>query len=296
MEHEVEPQPSTVVEQAPVVHGTSAPVLSDDHTLFDQSTPSVPFTVPTTTTVPDTVQGDDLAKLTIVGDQGEDGNAPSGRDTIPGDGIASTSPCGQSAELPHEVEATISTVQDVRLIDEPIPSGDEWQSEVNTDVVVAEDDVDHTWVADDGETATTVVLPDPPSTDPARSGSETMALAKLDTKLPHSESTLETLYISLLSPEEVHEQQISYLVSELPNVAVMVPPAGPHTANQEIEIQIQEEKEAEQAAKKIEAERVEMERSFSHKVELNAVETRTASVAFDDGSPLPGESAAQGQC
>lgn len=290
--HEVEPQPSTVVERAPAAHGTSASVLPDGHTLFDQSTPSVPFPVSTTTTIPDTVQGGALAEL----DQGGDGNAPSGRDTMPGDGIASASPCGQSAEPPHEVEAVIATVQDAELIDEPIPSGDELLSEINTDVV-AKDDVDHTWVADDSETATMVVLPDPPSTDPARSGSEAIALARLDTELPHSEATLETLYISLLSPEEVHEQQISYLVGELPKVAVMVPPTGPHTTNQEIEIQIQEEKEAERAAKKIEAERVEIERTISYNVEPNAVEgVRTAPVAFEEGSPSPGESAAQGQC
>ncbi len=293
-EHEVDLQPST---GGLVVHGASVPVLSGDHTLLDQSTPSVPLTVTTRIAIPDTVQGNALAELTMFGDQGEGGNAPNGRDTMPGGDIASKSPCGQSAEPSHEVEATIASVQDVKLIDEPIPSGDELLSEINTDVVVAEDDVDHTWVADDGETATTVVLPDPPSTDPARSGSETIALAKLDTKLPHSETTLETLYISLLSPEEVHEQQISYLVGELPKVAVMVPPAGPQTANQEIEIQIQEEKEAEQAAEKIEAERDEIERSVSYNVVPNAVEeARTVPVAFEDASPLPGESVAQGQC
>lgn len=236
------------------------------------STPSVPLTVATTTTIPDTVQGDALTECTMVGDQGEDGSAPSGREITIGAGIAST-PCGQAAESSHEVEATTSSVLGVKLIDEPIPSGEESLSEINTEVVVTEDDVDRTWVADDGETATTVVLPDPPMTDPARSGSETIELAKLDIKPPHSEQIFETLYLSLLSPEEVHEQQISYLVGELPKVAVMVPPSGPQTINQEIEIE--EEKEAEQAAEKIEAERDEIEISIAYDVEPNAVESVT---------------------
>ena len=246
------------------------------------------------TTIPDTVQGDALVECTKVDDQGEDGSAPSGRDTTIGEDVASTPPCGQSAEPSNEVEATTASVPDVNIIDEPIPSGDEPLSEINTEVVVAEDDVDRTWVADDGETATTVVLPDPPITGPAHNGSGMIELAKLDTKPPHSEQTLETLYLSLLSPEELHEQRISYLVGELPKVTVMVPPAGPQTINQEIGIE--EEKEAEQAAEKIEAERDEIERSDAFNVEPSAVEeARNASVAFGDESPLPVESVIQGK-
>ena len=245
------------------------------------STPSVPLTVTTTTTIPDTAQGEDVS-------------APSGRDTTTGDDVAST-PHEQPAKPSHEVEATTASYMDVKLIDEPIPSGDELLSEIHTEVAVAEDVVDHTWVADDGQTATTVVLPDPPITDPARSGSETIELAKLDIKPPHSEQIFETLYLSLLSPEEVHEQQISYLVGDLPKVTVMVPPTGPQTIDQEIEIE--EEKEAEQAAEKIEAERDEIERSVAYNVEPIAVEeARTASIAFEDESPLPVESVAQGKC
>ena len=259
------------------------------------STPSVPLSVATTAAITDVVQGGALAKWPIVGDQGEDGNAPSGQDTTLAGAVASTSPCGESAEPSHEVGATTVSVLDVKPIDEPIPSGDELLSESNTDVVVAEDDVDRSWVADDGETATTVVLPDPPSTDPALSGSETIALAKLDTKHSHPETTLETLYISLLSPEEVHEQQISYLVGELPRVTIMVPLAESQTTNQGIEIQ--EEREAELAAEKIEAERGETERPAACDLEPNAAEeARTAPVALEDESVFPVESVAQGQC
>lgn len=259
------------------------------------STPSVPLTVTTTTTITDMVQGDALAKWPMVGDQGNDGNVPSGRDDPLGGAVASTSRCGESAEPPHEVGAGTLSVLDVKPVDEPIPSGDEPPSEVNTDVVGAEDDVSHTWVADDDETATTVVLPDPPSIDPALSESETKALAELDTNPLYSEPTPETLYISLLSPEEVHAQQISYLVGELPRVAVMVPHTGPQTTNQGIVTQ--EETEAERAAEKIEAERGEVERYLACNVEPSAVEeARAASVAFEDESAFPVESVAQGQC
>jgi hypothetical protein len=259
------------------------------------STPSGPLTVTPATTITDVVQGGALAKRPMVGDQGEDGNAPGGQDTAPGGPLASTSPCGESAEPSHGVGESTVSVLDVKPIDEPVPSGDELLSAINTDAVVAEDDVDHTWVVDDGGTATTMILPDPPSTDPALSGSETKPLAKLDTEQPHPDATPETLYISLLSPEEVHAQQISYLVGELPRVAVMVPLAGPQTTNQGIETQ--EEKEAKWAAEKIEAERDEIERSAACDVKPNAVEERTAPVAFEDECDFPVESSiAQGQC
>lgn len=258
------------------------------------STPSDPLTV-TTTTITDMVQGDALAKWPMVGDQGDDRNVPSERDNPPGRAVASTPPYGESVEPPHEVGAGTLSVLDVNPVDEPIPSGGEPLSVVNTDVVGAEDDVSHTWVADDGETATTVVLPDPPSIDPALSESETKALTKLDTNPLYSEPTLETLYISLLSPEEVHAQQISYLVGELPRVAVMVPHAGPQTTDQGIVTQ--EETEAERAAEKIEAERGEVERYVACNVEPGAVEeARVASVAFEDEFEFPVESVAQGQC
>jgi hypothetical protein len=281
-------------------------VVINDQTLLllvesrvEQSRELVPnastLSVPTTTTIiADTVQNDALVERQTVDDQGEDGNAPCERDTIPSDAIAST-PCGESAEPSHEVEATILNALDIKPTDEPIPSGDELRSEINTDAVFTEDDVDHTWVADDGETATTVILPDPPSTDPTLSRSETIALAKLDTKPSYSEVTPETLYIALLSPEEAHEQRVSYLVGELPKVAVIVPPTGPQTTNQELETQ--EQKEAEQAAKKIEAERDELERSTTCHVEPNTVEeAKTAPVAFEDGFTWLAESVAEGQC
>jgi len=259
------------------------------------STSCAPPTVITTMALTNMVHKGVFAESSNVADQGEDGNAPCARNTTPGGAVASESPCGESAEPSHEVEATTDSALNVKPTDELIPPGSELLSDINTDVVVTEDDVDHTWVADDSETATTVVLPDPPSIDPMLSISETTALAKLDTEPSHSEVTPETIYIALLSPQEAHEQQVSYLVGELPKVTVMVPPAGPQTINQEVEIQ--EKNEAEQAAEKIEAERNEMERSVTCSVEPDAVdEEKTAPVPCGDESTLPVESVAEGQC
>ena len=215
-------------------------------------------------------------------------------DTTSGDAVALASSCGESAEPSHEGEATTVNASDVEPTDEPIASGDEPLVGANKEVAVPEDYVDHDWIADDSETATMVVLPDPPSANPALSSSEMIALAEPDTKPSHSETTPETLYITLLSPGEVHEQRVSYLVGELPKVAVMVPHAEPQITNQGV--QIQEEREAEQAAEKIEAEREELERSGAYIVGLEAVgETKSAPVPVEDESIIPVESVTEGQ-
>ena len=225
-----------------------------------------------------------FAESPIVGDQKEDGDTLCEQDATSGDAVASAAPFGESAEPSYEGEATIVDTSDVEPTDEPLTSGGELPSEANTEVAVLEAYMGHDALAGDSETATMVVLPDPPSADPTLSSSEMMALATPDTKPSHSEATPETLYITLLSPGEVHEQRVSYLVGELPKVAIMVPHAEPQITNQEI--QIQEEKEAEQAAEKIEAEREELERSGAHNMALEVVEeTKFAPTAVEDEPP-----------
>jgi hypothetical protein len=246
-----------------------------------EPTTSVPPVSPAkiaTTIITDTAQRDAPAENQIVG---EAGSAHCGRDTTSSDSVATASPCENSAEPLREIDVSPVNAADVKPTNESIPSGDE---------LLSEDDVDHTWVADDDETTTTIVLPDPPSTDPTLR-SETIAPAELDTKPSHSEATPDTLYVTLLSPGEIHEQRVSYLVGDLPKVAVMVPHPGPQTTDQEVVIQ--EEKEAEQAAEKIEAERIELERSAAY--EETVTETKTASVACEDESILPVESVIKGQ-
>ena len=253
---------------------------------------SVLPTETTTVTITDTVHHDS-AESPIVDDQGEDGNTPRERDRTPGDTVASVSPRGESANPSHEVDATTVNAQNVESTDEPVPSSDELLSEVSTEVIVPDHDMHHDWAADDGETTTTVVLPDPPSTDPTLSPSRSETIVpEPDTKPSHFKATPGTLYIALLSPVEAHDQRISYLVGDVPKVAVMVPHAGPQTTNQEAEIQ--EEKEAKQAAEKIEAERDELEKSHANRVEPKTVE-ETAPVGFKDESALPVESVTQGQ-
>lgn len=248
------------------------------------STLSVPPTETTPTTITNTVQNDAFAERPIVGSQKEDGNTHREQDTIPGGVDTSASPHGESTEPSHDVEATSVNAQDGKSTGESIPSDDELLSEVNTKGVVPEDDADHYWVADDGETSTTVVLPDPPSTDPTFSKSDAITPTELDVMPSHFKITPKTLYISPLSPGEVHEQRVSYLVGELPKVAIMVPQTGPQTTNQEVEIQ--EKKEAEQAAEKIEAERDELERSGTHSIEPMTVEETKAALVTSEGESI----------
>lgn len=258
------------------------------------STLSVPPTEPTTAIIMDTVQNDAFAERPSAGDQREDGDTPYARDTTRSDSITSASPCWMSPEPSHDVEATTMNTSDIISVEEPIPSGGEPLSEANEEIGVPKVDVYCNWIAEDNETATTVVLPAPPSTDPILSRSETIAPTELDVKPPQSEATPETLYITPLSPKEAHEQWVSYMVGELPKVTIMVPQAGPQTTNQEV--QIQEEKEAQQAAEKIKAERDELERSGRYSVEPKAAEeTKAAPVSFMDDSIVPVKSATEGK-
>ena len=261
-----------------------------------RTVPDTTFTVaglPTEATAnvtADTVQNDAFAEID---DQKEDEDALCERGSTSGDTIASVSPCGVSAEPPHEGGVAAVNTSDIEPTDGPITTGDEPLSDANTEVAIPEAFVGRDWLEGDDEAATTVVLPDPPSTDPALSSSETRIFAEPDNKPSHSEVTPENLYISLLSPGEVHEQRVSYLVGELPKVVIMVPYAEPQLTNQEV--RIQEEKEAEQAAAKIEAAREELERSGALNVELEAVEERSSASITVEEPTVPVESDTEGQ-
>jgi hypothetical protein len=248
------------------------------------STPFSPPTETTATTITETIQNGAPPERPIVSDQTEDRDTPSDQDTTSGDAVNSASPPRKLSKPPHEADVV---APDTKSTHQSIPSGGQLLPEVDG-VIIPEYEVDN------GETAPSLVLPDPPSTDPTLSRSETTIPLELDTKLSQSEVTAGTLYITLLSPEELHEQRVSYLVGELPKVAVMVPHVMPQITIQEVDIQ--EEKEAEQAAEKIEAERDELEKSGTYSVgPLVVEETKTSLVVFEDESTLPVESVTEGQ-
>lgn len=321
MEHQTEGPASAIVTEAEVfdveqTEGTlvhdffkGSTIQSDSTAINDpqplvgsrerQSLRPVPDTMFTVASLPteatadvtaDTVQNDAFAEID---GQKEDEDALCERGSTSGDAVASVSPFGVSAEPPHEGEAVTVNTSDIEPTDEMIPSGGEPLLDANTEVAIPEAFVHHDWLEDDDETATTVVLPDPPSTDPILSSLETITLAEPDTKPSHSEVTPETIYMSLLSPGEVHEQRVSYLIGELPKVAIMVPYAEPQLTNQKV--RIQEEKEAEQAAAKIEAAREELERSGAPSVELEAVEERSSAPITVEEPTVPVESDTEGQ-